>query len=77
MTMTTNLITNTDGVTCMDGGIVGPQICAAGGGGGGNPAEAPGNQDVEARGSADRMVISGRLALVPDNRKSPTEKFMF
>lgn len=45
----------------MDGGIVGPQICAAGGGGGGNPPEAPGNQDVEASGSADRMVISGRL----------------
>lgn len=46
----------------MDGGIVGPQICAAGGGGGGSPPEAPGNQDVEASGSADRMVISGRLA---------------
>lgn len=45
----------------MDGGIVGPQICAAGGGGGGNPPEAPGNQDVEASGSADKMVISGRL----------------
>lgn len=41
---------------------MGPQICAAGGGGGGNPAEAPGNQEVEASGSADRMVISGRLA---------------
>lgn len=46
----------------MVGGIVGPQICAAGGGGGGNPPAAPGNQDVEASGSADRMVISGRLA---------------
>lgn len=45
----------------MEGGIVGPQICAAGGGGGGNPAEAPGNQEVAASGSADRMVISGRL----------------
>lgn len=41
---------------------MGPQICAAGGGGGGSPPEAPGNQDVEANGSADRMVISGRLA---------------
>lgn len=41
---------------------MGPQICAAGGGGGGRPPEAPGNQDVEANGSADRMVISGRLA---------------
>lgn len=41
---------------------MGPQICAAGGGGGGRPPEAPGNQDVEASGSADRMVISGRLA---------------
>lgn len=40
---------------------MGPQICAAGGGGGGNPPEAPGNQEVEASGSADRMVISGRL----------------
>lgn len=49
-------------LTWMDGGIVGPQICAAGGGGGGIPPEAPGNQDVEASGSADRMVISGRLA---------------
>lgn len=38
-----------------------PQICAAGGGGGGIPADAPGNQDVEGSGSADRMVISGRL----------------
>lgn len=45
----------------MDGGMVGPQICAAGGGGGGNPPEAPGNQEVEDSGSADRMVISGRL----------------
>lgn len=45
----------------MDGGIVDPQICAAEGGGGGNPPEAPGNQDVEASGSADKMVISGRL----------------
>lgn len=44
---------------------MGPQICAAGGGGGGNPPEAPGNQDVEASGSADRMVISGRLATGP------------
>ncbi len=61
----------------MDGGIVGPQICAAGGGGGGNPPEAPGNQDVEARGSADRMVICGRLETGHDNRKSATEKFMY
>lgn len=45
----------------MDGGMVAPQICAAGGGGGGNPPEAPGNQDVEERGSADRIVICGRL----------------
>lgn len=45
----------------MAGGIVGPQICAGGGGGGGNPPEAPGNQEVEVSGSADRMVISGRL----------------
>lgn len=58
----------------MDGGIVGPQICAAGGGGGGNPPEAPGNQDVEASGSADRMVISGRLATDPNNRKLRTEE---
>lgn len=56
--------------TCMDGGIVGPQICAAGGGGGGRPPEAPGNQDVEANGSADRMVISGRLA-TGHSRKCP------
>lgn len=54
----------------MEGGIVGPQICAAGGGGGGNPAEAPGNQDVEGSGSADRMVISGRLRTGHNNRKS-------
>lgn len=60
----------------MDGGIVGPQIWAAGGGGGGNPPEAPGNQDVEARGSAERMVISGRLATTPNNSKSPKEKYM-
>lgn len=46
----------------MEGGIVGPQICAAGGGGGGNPPDVPGNQDVGVSGSADRMVISGRLA---------------
>lgn len=52
----------THSVTWMDGGIVGPQICAAGGGGGGRPPEAPGNQDVEGSGSADRMVISGRLS---------------
>lgn len=45
----------------MAGGIVGPQICAGGGGGGGNPPQAPGNQEVEVSGSADRMVISGRL----------------
>lgn len=46
----------------MAGGMVGPQIWAAGGGGGGgvNPPEAPENQEVEASGSADRMVISGR-----------------
>lgn len=59
-------------LTWMDGGIVGPQICAAGGGGGGSPAEAPGNQEVEASGSADRMVISGRLATGLDTRKPPT-----
>lgn len=53
----------------MDGGIVGPQICAAGGGGGGNPPDVPGNQDVEASGSADRMVISGRLATGADKEK--------
>lgn len=41
---------------------MGPQICAAGGGGGGNPPDVPGNQDVGVSGSADRMVISGRLA---------------
>lgn len=51
---------------------MGPQICAAGGGGGGSPPEAPGNQDVEASGSADRMVISGRLATGVDTRKPPT-----
>lgn len=58
----------------MDGGIVGPQICAAGGGGGGNPPAVPGNQDVEASGSADRMVISGRLTIGADKekKKSPT-----
>lgn len=48
---------------------MGPQICAAGGGGGGNPPDAPGNQDVEASGSADKMVISGRLAISQDNRE--------
>lgn len=48
--------------TWMQGGIVGPQIWAAGGGGGGNPPDVPGNQDVGVSGSADRMVISGRLA---------------
>lgn len=32
-----------------------------GSGGGGIPPEAPGNQALPARGSADRMVISGRL----------------
>lgn len=46
--------------------MVGPQICAAGGGGGGKspttPPGGPGNQEVEVRGSADRMVICGRLA---------------
>lgn len=41
----------------MEGASVGPQIWAEGGGGGGNPA--PGNQ--EERGSAERIVISGRL----------------
>lgn len=61
-------------ITWMDGGIVGPQICAAGGGGGGSPPEAPGNQDVEASGSADRMVISGRLATGVDTRKPPHRK---
>lgn len=42
--------------------MVGPQICAAGGGGGGNPPDVPENQEVGVSGSADRMVISGRLA---------------
>lgn len=60
----------------MDGGIVGPQICAAGGGGGGNPPDVPGNQDVEARGSADRMVISGRLATGADKEKKVTNKIV-
>lgn len=50
---------------------MGPQICAAGGGGGGNPPEAPGNQDVEASGSADRMVISGRLATGNHQQRNP------
>ena len=59
----------------MDGGIVGPQICAAGGGGGGNPPAAPGNQDVEASGSADKIVISGRLATNPNKKgKSGTQE---
>lgn len=58
----------------MDGGIVGPQICAAGGGGGGRPPEAPGNQDVEASGSADRMVISGRLATGQITGSAPHRK---
>lgn len=51
---------------------MGPQICAAGGGGGGNPPDVPGNQDVEASGSADRMVISGRLATGTDKEKKIT-----
>lgn len=49
-------------LTWIVGAIVGPQICAGGGGGGGIPPTAPGNQDVEGRGSAATMVISGRLA---------------
>lgn len=61
----------------MDGGMVGPQICAAGGGGGGRPPEAPGNQDVEANGSADRMVISGRLATGQITESAPQETHVF
>lgn len=54
-----------------------PQICAAGGGGGGRPPEAPGNQDVEASGSADRMVISGRLATGQIAGRAPQETHVF
>lgn len=57
--------------------MVGPQICAAGGGGGGIPPEAPGNQDVEANGSADRMVISGRLATGQIAGSAPRETHVF
>ena len=53
---------------------MGPQICAAGGGGGGKPPEAPGNQELEASGSADRMVISGRLETSTDNRAATTNQ---
>lgn len=68
---------NTIQATCMDGGMVLPQICAAGGGGGGRPPEAPGNQDVEANGSADRIVISGRLATDQIAGSSPQETHVF
>lgn len=51
-------------ISCMEGVSVGPQIWAEGGGGGGKPA--PGNQ--EERGSAERIVISGRLLSLSRSR---------
>lgn len=36
-------------------------VGGAGGGAGGNAPEAPGNQVLDGSGSAERMVISGRL----------------